>query len=37
MRPRCGAVGYYSRHIWLSIGHYGSGVDVYRVAFSHVT
>lgn len=39
MKPRCEAVGYYSRHIWLLIDHSDSsgGVDVYRVAFLHAT
>lgn len=36
MRPRCEAVGYYSDTSFAR-GHWGSGVDVYRVAFSHVT
>lgn len=38
MKPRCEAVVYNSRHIWLLIDHSDSGgVDVYRVAFLHAT
>lgn len=36
MRFRCEVVRYYFRYIWLFIGCYGSGVDVYKVVFLYV-